>query len=195
MNIESPWDIRPWLDERTDVYTWGPKLLNMLYTDEQRQQVFAAYSDLARELKHKPEITHALIMGEAGGHFASIIGNVIAILQRNADLDSDLAEQIIKGTWVAPQLGAGFALITQGKGIPKLEQFLLTTYKQIHPESESISPKSWLSAFAALNLLNNSTAKDFRKSSAFIQLTESDRDDCIRRTEKYYNIWKDVPPV
>lgn len=188
-------EIRPWLQARTDLSPYGGRLLKMAYPPEHKARLFEVYTELARHLQAQPEITRRLLRGETGGWYSHLIGNVIAILQRNAEVSIELAQRIMEGSFAAPQLAAGFALTTQGDGVAELEQFLDTIHYEPSSSLPPDAPKKYLSAYAALKLLGTATADTFSQKPVFEQLTALDRDSCVGWTERYYREWKDVPPV
>ena len=128
--------------------------------------------ELARLMVPYPDTTRLLLKA---GWRDTLIGNMIAILQRTPRFEVEQALGIINSSWVAPQLAAGFALTTHGESIPLLEAFIELAIQDQYQQN----PKSIMSAYAALKLLGSKKADIFEQTATFAELRSNDGDKCI----------------
>lgn len=173
-----------------DVYNW--------LTAQTRQRSPSEELRVSRRIERKPQILYAfvelgkilttnsaLVYGflQNSNWRQNMVGNAIAILQGDSRFLPDIVAAIIRGSWVAPQLAAGFAILSDGTVTTPLEDCLEVA-------TEESRPKTVLSAYAALKLIGHAKATDFEKTSLFEHLQSLDSDYCIVLADDYWQVWK-----
>ena len=53
-----------------------------------------------------------------------LVGNAAVILLRAGEFENDLFLRLAQGSWVAPQLAVGLALVSNGSTVPALEKLI-----------------------------------------------------------------------
>lgn len=184
--FEHPNEVHDWLVEQSNDKRFYMKILNLnwRYSPSMEEHYLSVLTKLAEELKLYPFVVRDLLLH--GDWRNNLIGNAVALLQQITEFEQDLAERLIMSqSWVAPQLAAGFALLTNGKSVFQLEKYL----EQVNEEDLSKVP---LSIYAALKFRGNEKAADFESKPIFNTLQANDRDSCVRRTETHYKYWQSV---
>ena len=184
-------EVHTWLEDESNDSRFYMKLLSLNWriNPQTEQHYLSALNKLAEELLIYPVIVCDLIRHPDWR--INLIGNAIAILQQKSEFETDLAERLLGNyAWVAPQLAAGFALLTSGKCVSQLENYL----RKVDDASE-IDTKAVLSVYAGLSLIDNDTAQEFATKPIFAKLHSQDRHRCVRRTQNYYTYWKNLQSV
>ena len=145
-------------------------------------------SDLARNLQGQHDFVKQMLVADWR---VTLNANIVAILQGDAVYVETLVEQIVKLSWVAPQLAAGVALLSPTDTVPQLEQLVHNAAKP----TDGRQNKAVLSAYAALKLLGSDAAIAFEQNPIFHEFTSNAELDWPRLVKKHYHFWTDVPRV
>jgi hypothetical protein len=186
MMFEHLHEVHQWLAEQSNDKRFYMKILklNWRHSPSTEEHYLSVLTKLADELKQYPFIVRDLLIH--GDWRNNLIGNAVALLQQNAESEAYLSKRLLMSySWVAPQLAAGFALLTNGNSVSQLEKYLE------HFEADELL-KTPLSIYTALKFLGNEKAADFESKPIFNTLQANDRDGCVRIAEIHYKYWQSV---
>jgi hypothetical protein len=179
-------DVYTWLFDRTDG-EYGPFSFIGGYARsgafmKKRAPLIKEFAHLMRSY---PDLIYEMFRW---GSRTELIANVIVIVEQLSEFEEQQALGIIRGSWVAPQLAAGFALTTDGTSIPVLEAYLSLTLD----EQQVQYPKQILSTYAALKLLGSKKADEFDQRPLFTEFLKADRDNSLELALGFYKmgIWQ-----
>lgn len=162
-------------------------LLNLYWGEDGKDLAMKKYRDLASKLKDSPEIISELIRDI--NWRPTLVGNATVILLRGKEFRKDLFWRLENGSWVAPQIAVGIALLNANSVEKELN-------KIIKNASEESNPKTIISAYSSLKFLESEIANEFEKTTLFEALKEKDSwDNSIKIAEQHWNFWKDVEPI
>lgn len=161
--------------------------LNFEKNEEETQNSLNKLKKLAIDLKTKPEIIQSLITDK--NWRPTLVGNTIVILLGDKKFQRDLIWRLENGSWVAPQLAVGIAMIDNGLAEKELQRI-------IENASEKSNPKIIMSAFASLKFLKSEFAEHFEGTDLFRILKEKDSwDNSVDIAERHWGFWKSVEPA
>ncbi len=178
--LESKDEVFKWLTEHTGERFFYVRLKQAIWI-EYKAYLLDVFIDLGRRLATNSELVRQLIRDNNWRY--NTFGNVLAILQGDANFTTDMAWRITQWSWIAPQLAAGFVILADCHSNAILEHCLETA-------TEESRPKTVLSAYMALKLIGHTKATDFEKTSLFERLQLLDPDNCILRADRYWQVWK-----
>lgn len=178
--LESKDDVFKWLAEHT-----GERFFYVLLKApawiEYKAHLLDVFVDLGRRLETNSELVRQLIRDNNWRY--GMFGNVLAILQGDATFAIDMAWRIAQWSWAAPQLAAGFAILSDGTVTTPLEDCLEVA-------TEESCPKTVLSAYAALKLIGHTKATDFEKTPLIEHLQSLEWENWISWADNYWQVWK-----
>lgn len=179
-------DVIRWLGTDSKRVPYYLHLLNLKWSSEGIDYDLNRYSELAMQLKENPEVIRALIRDPEWR--PTLIGNALTILLKDSRFQNDLIWRLVNWTWVAPQVAAGIAIVSDALSIPELEMLLANA-------SDESNPKTVLSAYSALKLCGSYKAKQFETTQLYNALNAKDQDNCIEKVERHWNFWRNVKAI
>jgi hypothetical protein len=200
--FETPSQVFEWLEKRTEDSAYYLVLLNLDWGTKGEAFAIEVFSELAWLLKASPTVTKAMF---AAAWRPQLVANVVVILQQASEFTDDLMQPLIQGSWVAPQLAVGVALLASQQAVPTLEAYWdLLLNSSTHDKWDG---KQVMAIFSALRLVGSPQAQVFEGSPLFKQLTptraELNRDNWrnadnltwLALTQQQWDFWRKVAPV
>jgi hypothetical protein len=186
MMFENPHEVHDWLAEQSNNSHFYMQVLHLhwMRSPSTEKRYLSILTKLADELQLYPFVVRDLIL--CGNWKNHLIGNAVAILQQRTQFEQDLAECLLgNDNRIASRLAAGFALLTNGKSVFQLENYLAQV-------DEATSPNISLATYAALKFIGNDKAREFELLPIFKTLQANDRYDCLKNAEIHYKYWQGV---
>ncbi len=144
------------------------------------------FFEVATRVQARPELLAPLILDD--NWRLNIVGTALAVLIGSERLAPSMIDQLVRGSWAAPQLAAAIAsVVTSKTDVSKLRDLL----KRADAASE---PKTLFSAFAALDLLGDSAAREFVRNPAFSELRQRDEAHFYLLAARWRGIWMVAGP-
>jgi hypothetical protein len=196
--FENDWDIIDRLvkkvGHRSYAYAYAVLRGGALF-HHQETQPFKACLELAEELRDQPDIVRRLI--HHGNWRNYVIGNVVAVLNRDSRYERDYLEKLTTegGPFPAP-LAAGWLTINTGATVPAMEAYLVEMGKRSDISHDTIPYSTVMVIYAALRLLRREVVSEFEKTRLFEALRSSSYFDYeVDKTESCYTSYQLYPPV
>ena len=162
-------------------------LLTLYWGEDGEELTMNKYRNLAIALKNSHAIISQLICDL--NWRPTLIGNAVVILLRAKEFSKDLIWRLENGTWVAPQVAVGIALLDDGLVEKELQRI-------IENASETSNPKTIMSVYSALKFLESKITNEFQQTKLFEVLKEKDSwDNSIKIAERHWEFWKNIKPI
>jgi hypothetical protein len=169
------------------------KFLHQSWWPQTPLQAIQPFAEIAAQVKAQPQLIAPLI--EDTNWRVNLHGVALAILAGARPLVPVLARRLGAGSWIAPQLAAGIALLGRGddpsdsSGVAELAE-LTARLRAATIDSE---PKIVMSIYVVMSYLDRTAAGDFASSSVFQRLW-IDGSNWYDLTLRHIHFWRVLLP-